>query len=281
MIPVQLSQLFIYPVKSLAGIAVDQVEVTDRGLAGDREWMIVDHAGRFVTQRQLPQLATIQVAPVDGGLNLTQTDAGSLFIQTPTPNSPTREVRVWNDNCRAQTTNPEVSQWLAEALSYKHQLTLVKFAPEFTRPGDPERFCDATTRFADAAPFLVANQASLDALNECLQDQGAAPVDIRRFRPNLVIQGAASFAEQRMGQLKHKDSPLLWELCDLCQRCSIITVDPDTGTRTPKAIPFNQLATLNPMPGKPGAPAFGINARLLAGAGTVIRTGSNMLLSSS
>ncbi len=277
MSPATISQLYIYPVKSLAGIAVDSITVTAQGLAHDREWMIVDDSGRYITQRELPQMARIQVALTDKGIRLAHPTADDLLVPNPPPDTPVEQVRVWKDFCLAQAAGPSVHRWLNEILDYRQDLRLVRFAPGFIRPGMPERFGDATTRFADAAPFLIVNQHSLDALNLHLHREGLNSVDMRRFRPNIVATGIPAFAEHAMSQLQLRDSPLRWELCDACQRCSIITVDPDTGERTPQIVPFKQVTAINPAPGNPRAPAFGINARLLAGAGTHISVGSPVI----
>ena len=286
-----LRQLFIYPVKSLAGIALERAEVTDRGFAGDREWMIVDENGTYVTQRQLPQMAAIQVMLEHGGVSLSHPRAGILTVAAPAPDAPMHQVRVWKDTCDAQMAGPDVREWLAEALAESRPLSMAKFAPGFTRAPQPSRFGDATTQFADAAPFLIVNQTSLDRLNEHLVNQGIEPVDIRRFRPNLVADGLPAFAEHAMNRLeaslqaplqaplKVTENAATWELCDRCQRCSIITVDPDSGTRSPGAVPFKQLAAINPMPDNPKAPAFGINARLLRGAGQTVAVGSRIFWS--
>jgi uncharacterized protein YcbX len=267
-----ITQLFIYPVKSLAGITCDKATVTARGLAGDREWMVVDDSGKFVTQRQLPAMATLAVELLDTGIALTSQRAGRLAVTHPALDAPIRPVRVWSDTCEAQQTAPEVSQWLSEALQSEEPLHLVKFAPTFTRPGIPERFGDATTQFADAAPFLIANQSSLIALNDHLKAQGMSPVDMRHFRPNIVANGLPAFAEHEAGAFRSDAGPA-WELCDHCQRCSIITVDPDTGIRLPQAAPFKQLAAINPMPSNPKAPAFGVNARLAFGEAMSVSVG--------
>lgn len=270
----QITQLFIYPVKSLAGIAVDRIQVTGKGLAGDREWMIVNEDNRFVTQRQLPQMARIQVSLTAGGLRLESPHAGTIQIDTPAMDVPEITVTLWSHNCQAQAASPEVNAWLAEALRYSQPLRLVKFAPSFTRAKVPERFGDATTLFADAAPFLVANQSSLEVLNARLQQQGLGPVGMRHFRPNVVADGLPAFAEHTVNRLGLSNGSLFWELCDHCQRCSIITVDPDTGERHPYTAPFRELTEINPMPNNCKAPAFGVNARLLDGEGMSVTTGT-------
>lgn len=238
--------------------------------------MIVNADGRFMTQRQLPHMARIQVSLTAHGLRLESPHAGSVLVATPEHDAPRTTVTIWDHNCEAQAAPPEVNAWLGDALRYTQPLQLVKFAPGFTRARTPERFGGATTRFADAAPFLVANQASLDALNAEMQQQNLAPVTMQHFRPNVVADGVPPFAEHGANALFLADQEHALELCDHCQRCSIITVDPQTGERHPNAAPFTTLAGLNPMPGNPRAPAFGVNARLLKGGEFIISTGTRI-----
>jgi uncharacterized protein YcbX len=122
-----------------------------------------------------------------------------------------------------------------------------------------ERFGpNSATHFADAAPYLVANTASLAALNQALQQEGQTPVDERRFRANIWLDGVRAFAEHNLASLRFAQGQI--RLVDHCQRCSVITVDPESGAFCPNAKPFKTLARLNAMPHQPKAPAVGVNA---------------------
>jgi uncharacterized protein YcbX len=164
-----------------------------------------------------------------------------------------------------------------------HLVALVARRPQ----SQPERFgVDCHTVFADAAPYLIANQASLDALNRELLEQGKKSVDIRRFRPNIVINGEPeAFAEHTLTTLQRdptQDAPSDYRLSliDHCQRCVITTIDPDKGARDDDMTVFKTLARINPMPQLPGteqrskaAPAFAVNALLAGGHDTIIQCG--------
>lgn len=267
-----VSALWLYPVKSLAGIHLTSATLTQAGLLGDREWMIVDEQGAFVTQRKLPLLATIQTSYTGSGeLRLTAVDGQSIDV--PEPTEQYISVRVWSDECAAAPAAKEVNQWLTQAMGSTAPLTLVRFAKQRPRPTDHQRFGPFTTHFADAAPLLVASETSLQALNTHLLSQAQPPVDMRRFRPNIVIDGLPAFAEHHCTTLKDDESGVEIALKDHCQRCSIITVDQSTGEPSRDTAPFKQLAQINSMPGKPKAPAFGVNSVLLAGEGVTIRVG--------
>lgn len=270
----RITELAIFPVKSLAGIRVAEIVATPLGLAGDREWMLVNAQGRFVTQRLLPQLALIQPELRDGQLSLSAPGMAPVFIPTLTPDAPSLEVLVWKDSCRAQIAPTAINQWLTQAAKSAAPLQLVRLAPGFRRTANTERFGSGShTQFADAAPFLVAHQASLDALNARLIAAGEVPVDMRRFRANLIVESEApAFSEHGWSQLTLGEG-LSLGLKDHCKRCSMITVDPDRGEFSANTAPFTQLTQLNAMPDNPKAPAFGVNAVLNTGAGVRLRLG--------
>lgn len=271
MTSVLISALWLYPIKSLAGIEVHSATLTQAGLRGDREWMIVDEDGLFVSQRKLPYLATIHPSYTSAG-TLQLSDANASRIDVPEPEGDTIQVRIWRDECAGIPASPHINQWLTTAARSPAPLTLVRFDKHSPRPVDQQRFGLFTTHFADAAPLLVANEASLQALNAHLQAQAHLPVDMRRFRPNIVIDGLPPFAEHQHKRMCG-EAYIEIALKDHCQRCSIITIDQTTGEPSRDASPFKQLAQLNSMPGKAKAPAFGVNSVLTAGEGQRVRCG--------
>lgn len=267
-----VSALWLYPVKSLAGIRLPSAKLTQAGLFGDREWMVVDQHGAFVSQRKLPLLATVQ-ASYSRLWELRLIAADGQSIEVPEPEGKCINVRIWRDDCFALPAAKEVNQWLTQAVASATPLTLVRFAKQHPRATDAQRFGFFTTHFADAAPLLVTSETSLQALNTHLLSQAQAPVDMRRFRPNIVISGLPAFAEHRCTSLKSGSTHIEIALKDHCQRCSIITVDQTTGEPSHDTAPLRELAQINNMPGKPKAPAFGVNSVLLAGEGKTIRVG--------
>jgi uncharacterized protein YcbX len=268
---VTIEQLWIYPVKSLTGIPLTSATLLTTGLAGDREWMLVDADGLFLSQRKLPRMATIRTELRDGGLVLSSQGNGEIVIAQP--NGETRPVKVWKSICDAFVASEEASEWLKQALATDAELHLVHFDKGRSRPTDPQRFGPYHTYFSDGAPYLSANLASLQALNQHLLMTQTAPVDIQRFRPNLVLSGLPAFAEHTYAYLRSTGGGAQLGLKDHCQRCSVITVDQSTGVASPTQHPFAALAELNSMPGKPKAPVFGVNTVLMDGEGWEIRCG--------
>ena len=238
--------LFLYPVKSLAGIPMDSFSLDDFGPVGDRRWMIVSESGQFVTQRLNPELARVT----------TRFDGPDVIISIPgegefrlTPGSRVGPARVWRD----QVDVPSGPVSAADALSRfcGKPLHFVYMSDEIFRRVDPQ-WVPAYRRvsFADGFPFLVTNQASLEELNSRLEQ----PVDMRRFRPNIVISGAGAWDEDHWTSLTIRDVSL--SLVKPCSRCIMTTVDPDTGARSPDRQP---LATLSDYRKTPGGVIFGSN----------------------
>lgn len=272
----RLEALYVYPVKALRGIALPQARVTPRGLAGDREWMIVRPDGRFVSQRELPALATIAARFGDGQLVLQAEGHAPLHVAGD-GETPALGATVWADACEVLDAGADAGRWLDAVLAPPWPLRLVRMRPGFTRrlAKEDRMLPGTTTHFADAAPVLVVNLASLRALNAALADADRDAVGIERFRPNVVIDGLAPFAEQGIARIAAAGGA--FRLCYPCERCVVITIDQRSGVRDRMHYePFRTLAKLNTMPGRPGSPAFGMNA-VWEGEGAHVRVGEELV----
>ena len=269
---VRIAGLYFYPVKSMKGIALEHAVLTPRGLLHDRRWMVVRPNGRLVTQRDEPRLALVGTRLEDEGVVLSMDGQGQVAIPFEATGGEAVSTRVWSDDCETVDVGPEVSRWLTAALGSEEPLRIVCMAPGFTRPpNQAQRFgVDTTTLFADAAPYLVANEGSLSEVNRALQAQGHAPVPMNRFRPNIVVAGLEPFAEHRISALAGEDWRL--DLADACERCLVTTVDQQTAERDPAREPYLTLRRINPVPGPRPAPAFAQHAML--GKGASIRVGA-------
>lgn len=269
----QITGLHIYPVKGMRGIPLDRAELTPKGLRHDRRWMVVRADGRFVTQREEPRLALFTTRLEADGVRLAIEGHGSVLLRFAASGGAAVPVRVWRDDCDGWDEGPEVSRWLTAALGNSDPLRIVRMADGFRRPqSQPERFgAQTTTLFADSAPFLVVNEASLDALNRDLQGRSLAPVALDRFRPNIVVRGFGPFAEHTLECLEGPGWGL--QLIDHCRRCLVTTIDQRTAQPDPAREPFMTLRRLNPAPGTQQAPAFGQNAILRHGAGSCVELG--------
>lgn len=243
----QIQSLFMYPVKSLAGIEVDSLALDDFGPAGDRRWMITDALGRFLTQREYPQLARVRVRLEDTGILIEVPGEGSHALEQ---SDESRNVMVWDDWLSAQRARPGPATALGRFLGMEVDLV---YMPDATfRPVDRVWVRERRrVGFADGYPFLVVNQASLDELNSRLQQ----PVEMRRFRPNIVIGADTPWAEDGWTSLLSEDVRL--DLVKPCSRCILTTVDPDKGVKAPDQQPLRTLGQYRRLP---GGVIFGMNA---------------------
>jgi len=243
----KVSALYYYPVKSLAGIALQSADVDALGIQYDRRWMVVDDTGRFVTQRQHPQMALIQALLDDGQLKLSHALYGSVMVPDAQEDQ-NMPVSIWNSDVMAWPCHHTVDAWLSEVLGFSCRLVFFSEASErqvdinYAKQGDQ-------VAFADGYPLLVVNEATLEALNAELP----MPVPMQRFRPNIVLKGAESLKEHEWQTLLIGDCII--DLVKPCSRCVMTTVDHQRGIRTSNE-PFATLKTFNNIDGKA---IFGIN----------------------
>lgn len=246
-----ISALAIYPVKSLGPVALERAEMAPRGLAGDRRWMIVDAQGRFVTRRELPVLAQIGMRLHEGGFQL-HAPEGNALLPVSMADGALTPVTVWRDTVLAYVVENDASRLISEVAGRRLRFA---YMPEGTvRPVDPVYArAGETVSFADAFPILVATEASLAALNATLD----APVEMVRFRPNIVLSGTGeAWAERGWSTLEA--GSVCVRLTKACTRCIVITQQPETGERREgNAVPMalRRLGQFGPQ----GA-LFGMNA---------------------
>ncbi|MCW5653088.1 MOSC N-terminal beta barrel domain-containing protein [Hydrogenophaga sp.] len=274
-----IDQLWVYPVKSCAGVALTEAELTDTGLLYDRAWMVVDAQGEFVTQRELPRMALIQPSFRMGQLVLRAPGMLSLHLELNAAEEPMK-VRVWDDEVQACDMGDLAAQWFSDFLGADapeglRRLRLARFDPEVRRPSSARWLSgrEAGTQFADGFALLVTSTASLDGLNERLAAAGQAPVDMRRFRPNIVLRGVEAHDEDRVGPLRiaTEGSGAQIETVKPCARCPIPNIDPDRATSSPEV--NDTLQGYRQDPRLNGAVTFGMNAIVIEGDGQMLRVG--------
>lgn len=268
-----LARLFVYPVKSCAGVELSEALLADTGLDLDRAWMVVDAQGQFLTQREWPRMALIRpqirftevVLRAPGMLAL---HLGLNEVERPL------NVRVWNDELAAWDMGDVAGQWFSDFLG-QSGLRLARFDPEVRRLSDLEWTggVEAVNQFVDGYPFLVTSEASLAELNERLQAAGHAPVGIERLRPNLVLAGVEAHDEDRLAELRivSADGEVILRPVKPCMRCPIPNIDPQTAESSPEV-----LATLSQYrtdPRMDNGITFGMNAIILSGVGHTLRVG--------
>lgn len=230
---IRVTALHLYPVKSCRGVSVDAVELDRRGPAGDRRWMVVDEDGRFVSQRDEPRLALVDVAVTGGMLVLAAGDLTSLALPETIDRGPRVEVEVWRDRVPA-IEHEEGSRFMSDFLG--RALRLVHMPDDVERPVSPARAKPGDiVGFADAYPLLVISEESLAELNARLD----TPIAMARFRPNVVVAGGAPFVEDSFARVQI--GGVSFRGPKRCDRCSVTTVDPETGERGKE--PLATLAT--------------------------------------
>ncbi len=245
----ELTEIIIYPIKSLAGIYLEQAIVKPTGLQDDRMMMLVDDNGLFISQRKYPQLALLGVEMEDGIVTVTQPDGNFITITNTSFDSQNIGVKVWKDDCSGIVAANATNLWFSQFLSIS--VRLIKYDKQNPRVTDPDYSkAGDIVSFADGFPLLVISQASLDDLNSRLN----LPVTMRNFRPNIVISGCDAYSED--GWQKIRLGKVIFDAAKLCGRCIMTTVDPITGKRSLDHQPFKTLSQYRE---KNGQVNFGMN----------------------
>ena len=274
-----LSDITLYPIKSCAGIALREATLTRTGLMTeqiyDREWMVVDGSGNFLSQREYPRMALITPRLKAHTLELRAPGMLRLEIELGLPDpllAPTLEVQVWDDRVSAYDCDAVTAAWFSNAVGVACRL--VRFHPDAKRlasrkwSGDVE----APTLFSDGFPVLLAGAASLDDLNQKLQAAGRGAVPMNRFRPNLVLDGIDAFEEDYVAAFQFGATTLA--PVKPCSRCTIPSVDQASGVPGPD--PLDILSTYRRKPEMDDAICFGMNGIVTDGGDERIRVGQQV-----
>ena len=215
-------------------MALQTASVLPSGLEGDRNWLVIDDSGRFVSQRTVPAMATVDACLVEGGLVLSAVGHGAVAVQTPAADAPVVVASIWRDRVPARLADGAAGRWLSQLLGvscrlvHQHDLS--------ARPTDPAYAPGGTVSFADGYPVLATSDASLSDLNERLLH----PVGMDRFRTNLVVSGFPAWAEDDWHSLRV--GAVRFRAVKPCARCVVTTVDQRTGKRPDRVEPLATLA---------------------------------------
>jgi uncharacterized protein YcbX len=260
---VRIESLAYYPIKGCHRVECESAELLPTGLRHDREWMIVEPDGKFITQRTDAVLATVTPSVDLDGQVLAITAPGRATLRVPLAMcGERRAVRVWKDECEADDQGEAAAEWISAVVG--RPLRLVRFAVDVARHADPQFARDdfAPVKFSDAYPVLVTQSSSLAALNSTIAASGAAPdeapLPMTRFRPNIVLAGLAPFVEDRIDKLRIGEAVL--RLAKPSTRCIVTTTDQETGARGVEPLPT--LKTLRWNRALKGV-TFGENATVL------------------
>ena len=232
---ITLASIHLHPLKSCATLDVAEARVQPRGLEHDRRWLAVDGDGVALTGRTLPRLTLVRAQPDAHGLRLDAPGLPTCRVRQPAADAARRTVRVWDDRIDAIEAGPDADAWLSGWLGTP--VCLVHMDAAASRPVvAPGAVAGDEVSFADGFPLLLLSQASLDGLNARL----AQPVSMRRFRPNLVVDGVDAHAED--GWTRLRIGRVAFDVVQDCTRCVFTTVDPDRGERDGSGEPLKTLA---------------------------------------
>ncbi|KAE9047010.1 hypothetical protein PR001_g1218 [Phytophthora rubi] len=241
----KVSGLFVYPIKSCAGIQLDEAQLTPKGLLHDREWVIIDGArDKFVTQRRYPKLALLHpklLPSTDAAQvsSLVLTAKGMPELEVPVVNTgegKLRVVSVWKDKVEAVDQGDAAAEWLDTFMGEeKRGFRLVRVRDGFTRHTKPKYAPGHSTNFADAFPFLLALEESLEQFNTTLK----TPVPMNRFRPNIVLRGSPAFADEHWNCITIDG--FQFRNVRPCARCGMPSVDQATGEVHPEREPSRAI----------------------------------------
>ena len=264
-----ISELHTYPIKSCCGQVSNEALLIETGFELDRAWMVVDEAGRFVTQRDFPRMALISTVAKTDDLIVSAPGMQKLYVPIGEA-GPAASVIVWEDTVSAFDMGDLAAQWFSDFINEdperthaKVRLRLVRFDPAFERKSDPQWAglnSFAVSQFSDGYASLIASQASLELLNSRLKTQGHSAVTMSRFRPNIVLSGIEAHEEDLIDTLtiETDDGDVVLRLCKPCARCPIPNIDPATAISHPAVSDalqqYRQNAALD------GAITFGMNA---------------------
>jgi uncharacterized protein YcbX len=269
---VRLESIHLYPVQSCAGISPRQAVLGETGFDLDREWVVVDAAGAFVSQHDLPRMALVQTRLKGDELILRAPGMLALHVAVDRVEART-EIEVWNDRVSAYDMGALCAQWFTDFLG--QPLRLARFDPEAPRRAD-RRWTgelDAPMAFQDGFPLLVTSTASLEEVNRRLLAADVTAVTMARFRPNLVLEGIDAHGEDHLDEIVFAaaEGPVRLKLVKPCVRCAIPDVDPVTA-ETGHAV-GDVLAQYRADPRMGGRLTLAMNAVVVEGAGRTLVTG--------
>ena len=222
----KLQDIFIYPVKSLGGIRKEEGRVLQRGFQYDRRLMLVDQSGKFITQRVEHQLALLQTDLASNQIHISHKllPHQTLTVDLPSGKDSSILVKIWDDVTSAVHVSEEADEWFSNFLGKNCKLV---FMPEMGKRPVDLKYSENNEQvsFADAFPYLLIGQGTLDELNSRL----SIPVPMNRFRPNLVVSGAMPYEEDSWAEIKIGE--IRFKVAKPCARCVLTTIDQDTGMK--------------------------------------------------
>lgn len=244
---IQLSEIWIYPVKSTSGISISRSMVEPEGLCFDRRFLITDLNGHFITARECPELLLIQATPTQKGLHLNFNQTCSFQLNYSDFSQQYLTTNIWKDHVQGQHCSNEADLWLSRKIKRPCKLIFFGNQSKRTTEINPK----ATVSFADGYPLLLTNTASLNALNQ----HSTHPISMQQFRPNIVIDTSQAFAEDLWLQIRVGE--VEFDIVKHCERCVMTTFNPKTAQAIENEQPLNALRKIRQ--DQTGAVFFGQN----------------------
>jgi uncharacterized protein len=232
-----VSQLFVYPIKSLGGFSVQSANITRRGLQYDRRYMLVNAQNQFLTQRSFAAMALLQVAPTSNGFTIFEKHAPSNAIDIPFALHAGNmvNVQVWEDTCAAIEASAPINNWFSQVLQTTCKLV---YMPEDSLRLVDDRYATSAedvNSFSDGYPILLLSEASVAEIS----NRAKQNIPINQFRPNIVISGVAPFAEDNYNKFSINNT--IFFGVKPCARCVVTTINQSTAIAGKE--PLKTLAT--------------------------------------
>lgn len=221
-----IKDLYVYPVKSLAGIPVKDAHAGERGLRQDRRFMLIDEKGVFISQREHAVMALLAVEQEQQQLKIfhKRSPDDFIFVKNEYPAEQATEVQIWDDHCKAILMPAFINEWFSDKLKMNCRMVYM--------PEDSSRFVDPDfvpekrkVSFADAFPYLLATTASLQLVSE----KASQTMDVSRFRPNLVVENITPFEEDSWRKISIGNC--VFRIVKPCARCVVTTIDQQTAQK--------------------------------------------------
>jgi uncharacterized protein YcbX len=232
----RVSGIWVYPVKALGGIPLHSSEVEARGLQYDRRWMLTDSEGNFLSQRDFPRLTLFRMQFQEDGVLVQDPDQRQtpLLIPFHEKGGQNRTVKIWDDRVAALQVSEKADAWFTFLLD--RPVRLVRM-PKSTRRQVDVKYARSgeVVSFADGYPSLIIGEAALNELNGRLDN----PMEMIRFRPNLVFSGGLPHDEDRWAEIRI--GGISFSCVKPCARCAVPSIDPATGKKGQE--PNRTLAT--------------------------------------
>lgn len=258
----KISEINIYPIKSLQGCSLKKSIVENIGLQFDRRWMLVDKKNHFLTQREFPKMATLKVEVVENGLCV-NVQANKIDIPFAPLQRENATVKIWSSHARAEIYEDEINDWFGDVLQTNCKLVLM--------PTETVRKVNYfyaihkydSVSFADAYPFLLIGEGSLEDLNSRLKN----PVPMNRFRTNFVVSGSEPFAEDNWKKIKIGET--IFHVVKPCARCVMTTIDQNSGQKQ-GVEPLKTLSSYR-------IPKRSVNKKILFGQNLIAETAGGII----